>query len=58
MLSDNSLATLRKLAESESNGYVWEQGLLFRHRLDELGLREETAVSSLEIQGQVSSFGT
>ena len=36
--NDESLETLRKLADTESNGYAWEHGLLIRHRLDELGL--------------------
>ena len=34
---DESLTSLRRLADTESNGYSWEDGLLFRHRLDELG---------------------
>ena len=32
-----SLNTLRKLADTQSQGYQWKQGILLRHRLDELG---------------------
>ena len=35
---DESLTDLRKLADQESNGCSWEGDLLFRHRLDDLGL--------------------
>ena len=37
ILGYESLSTLKKLADSGSHGYSWEQGLLFRHRLDEFG---------------------
>ena len=34
---DPSLATVRCLADMESEGYQWEEGLVFRHRLDVWG---------------------
>ena len=36
-LADTTLAAIRKLAEQESNGYWWEDGLLMKYQLDEVG---------------------
>ena len=35
--SDKSLEVARKLAREGKNGYSWQKGLLFKHRLDDLG---------------------
>ena len=32
-----SLAIIRTLADKETEGYFWKEGLVFRHRLDEWG---------------------
>ena len=34
---DPSLATVRRLADTESEGYQWEEGHVFRYRLEEWG---------------------
>ena len=36
--TDPTLATARSLADSQSEGYYWQEGLLFRTRLDKLGV--------------------
>ena len=36
-VSDPSLAIIRTLADKETECYVWKEGLVFRHRLDEWG---------------------
>ena len=35
--NDDSLATARSLADSQSEGYHWQDGLVFRTRLNKLG---------------------
>ena len=37
-LADETLAPVRKLADGEQRGYSWENGLLFRYRLNEFGI--------------------
>jgi len=34
---DETLKAARRLADREMNGYLWDEGLLFRHTLDQLG---------------------
>ena len=34
---DPSLVTIRHLADADSDGYQWDEGLIFRHRLDSWG---------------------
>ena len=34
---DNTLNTARSLADIQSEGYYWQEGMLFRTRLDRLG---------------------
>ena len=35
---NDSLSPLRKLVDKDEEGFSWEGGLLFRHRLDDLGI--------------------
>ena len=35
--SDPSLCTIRRLADTEKERYQWDDGLVFRHRLNECG---------------------
>ena len=35
--TDPTLATIRKLADEDAEGYQWDKGLVFRHRLDSWG---------------------
>ena len=36
-MEDSTLAVLRKLADREASGYQWEEGLLMKHQIDEVG---------------------
>ena len=46
IMEDSTLAALRKLADREASGYQWEEGLLMKHQIDEVGQPREVVPSS------------
>ena len=49
---DHTLASARSLADSLSEGYYWQQGLVFRTRLDRLGDAREQLCLPSEYRGK------